>query len=402
MISLVYSQDTLTWYKKTPIPSAGVMSSGYFIIDSNYYVVGGSGSNNPGNEVWKYNIIQDNWQRLRDLPYGGITELTAFTLNDKGYVCTGIDSISGYNCDTLMWEYDPASDHWSSKKAFPGVYREKANSFVYNNKAYAGLGYACGTTVTDLWEYDPITDNWSMKDSLPAIGKYGSAMATMDNNFFLIGGSDNNDSLYNDLWSYNAVSNLWDQLASIPGEARAYAVAFSFDSFFLAGYGKIIDGTYLHDLYKYDIIHNEWDTLVSLNLSGGIIENSYFTYNKQAYFFGGIINDSTFSRDMWTADASSLFHESKDTTGIATVKQDTYRFSLYPTVVSSSQRLHIQSSERGDISFYDELGQLVYTSHLDAGTTTINYDDIHRSSGILLYHATLRNGKTENGKVILY
>jgi hypothetical protein len=177
-------------------------------------------------------------------------------------------------------------------------------------------------------------------------------------------------------------------MANLPDQSRLYLLTISANNFFLAGYGETDSGGCPHDFYRYNVNNNKWDTVINLNFIDSFsVGGSGFVFGKQVYFFGGLKNSTDPYRDMWTADASSLFPHS-DTTGIATV-QDQYR-------------LNIQSSERGDISFYDELGQLAYTSHLDAGTTTINYDDIHRSSGILLYHATLRNGKTENGKVILY
>jgi N-acetylneuraminic acid mutarotase len=401
MCNLCNGQDTLMWYKKTSKPSTGIISSGYFLIDSNYYVIGGLDSfYDYYKEVWKYNIAQDNWQKLNDFPFTPIAELTAFAINGKGYICTGLDSISSYGCDTLMWEYDPHIDSWLSRASFPGSKREKASSFTYNNKAYVGLGYACGGPVTDLWEYDPITNKWSMLDSFPSTPRYGSALTILDSILYVIGGIDINDSLYSETWSYNIVNNQWRQLANLPGGGRRYPLAFSFNNFFLAGYGDLGIYDFANDLYRYNINHDSWDTIVSLNLLNVIAGNSYFVYGKSPYFFAGLNDDTIFSHDMWTADASSLFAH-RDTTGIATV-QDQCRFRLYPTVVSSSQRLNIQSSERGDISFYDELGQLVYISHLDTGTTTINYDDIHRSSGMLLYHAILYNGKTESGKVILY
>jgi hypothetical protein len=399
--NIINAQNALAWIKKTPIPSTAIISSGYFKIDSTYYIIGGDDSlYNDCKGVWGYNILSDTWQNLRDFSFGTTTELTAFAINGKGYICTGLDSIAGYGCDTLMWQYDPTSDSWSSRASFPGSKREKASSFTYKNKAYVGLGYACGGPVTDLWEYDPLADSWSMRDSLPTVGRYGSALAIIDSIAYLIGGIDNNAIVYSEMWSYNIISDQWRQLANIPGGARRYPVVFSFDTFFLAGYGDLDSGVlhYAHDLYKYDIANDKWDTLVSLNLLNGVVGNSSFVYGQNAYFFAGVINDTIFSRDMWTADASSLFHESKDTTGIAAVNQDP-SFSVYPNPVSRDKGFSISTSESGEVIFTDELGRTLDDRKLNRGINSIK---LATDDEVVFYHSTLRDGTIKNGKVILY
>jgi N-acetylneuraminic acid mutarotase len=388
------------WHNKAPIPGIGILNFGNFVIDSDYYVVGGNDSIQDFlNGVWKYNIPTDTWRQLGNLPFGQITCLTAFTLNGKGYVCTGIDSLGSYICDTLMWEYDPATDTWTRRASFPGSGRELALSVTYHNKAYVGLGYACGAPVTDFWEYDPITDHWTQRDSLPSEGRVESGIAIVDSIIYTMAGTDIQNSDHVDMWGYNIVTNRWLRLADLPGPPRRAPVTFSFDSFFLAGYGNMYTNFGPHDLYKYDIAHNKWDTVICLNfIDSSSIGGGSFVLGKQAYFFSGLFNDTTIYHDMWTADASSLFHETKDTTGIATVKQDEL-FSVYPNPVSREKKFSISTSEIGEVVFTDELGRTLDDRKLNRGVNSIK---LATDDEVVFYRAVLYDGTIKNGKVILY
>jgi hypothetical protein len=103
--------DTITWtpLSSLPDPTQRVIS-GYFLIDSDFFVAGGqAGGSGTLNTVWKYHIPTDSWIQMQNLPFGASASGGSFVLNGMGYFLTARDSISNFNCDTLFWMYDPSS-----------------------------------------------------------------------------------------------------------------------------------------------------------------------------------------------------------------------------------------------------------------------------------------------------
>jgi hypothetical protein len=55
------------------LPSTPRIDYASFVIDSNYYIVGGIDANvNAFSEVWKYNIPNGNWQQMRNFSGGPV------------------------------------------------------------------------------------------------------------------------------------------------------------------------------------------------------------------------------------------------------------------------------------------------------------------------------------------
>lgn len=154
---IAMAQLNVTWQKISTFPSTARVDFGYFVIDSNFYIVGGVDANlKEYNEVWKYNIPTNQWQQMDAFLGGIISASCGFSINGKGYISTGLinDSSQNFSCSKYFWEYAPDSDRWTRKANFPGQAREGQVSFTYKGQAYLGLGYNCFNELNDLWVYD--------------------------------------------------------------------------------------------------------------------------------------------------------------------------------------------------------------------------------------------------------
>jgi hypothetical protein len=58
------------------------------------------------NDFYAYNADSNTWRSVAVYPGGRMTNAVAFSINGKGYVCCGKDSISPKN---KLWEYSPDS-----------------------------------------------------------------------------------------------------------------------------------------------------------------------------------------------------------------------------------------------------------------------------------------------------
>jgi hypothetical protein len=116
-------------------------------------------------------------------------------INNKVYVGTGDDG--AFKAD--MFEYDPATNAWTPKAAFPGTPRYGTVSFTLFNKGYIGLGYDNTLQNTDdIYEYNPATNSWVFKDNFPGSKRSNATAVSMPNNKCYIGLGY--DSLLRDDW----------------------------------------------------------------------------------------------------------------------------------------------------------------------------------------------------------
>jgi len=397
-----YTQvDTIVWQQLSPLPSStGLDDPGYFLIDSDFYVIGGSDvGNDQISRVWKYHIPTDTWIQLGNLPFGGACAGASFVLNGKGYFLVGTDSLNNSNCDTILWEYDPSADSWARRAGLPDTPRYNSTWFNYGDKGYVGFTYGCGTFDNHFWQYDPVINEWIQMATLPGAIAIGRGIATSsDGMAYFVGGQGYNDILIGDVWKYNSANNIWDSIGQMPGPPRAGAVIWSFDSTFICGGGVDSNNILLNDFYLYNVSRNIWTQLVfqnSFDSAGGTF--GAFIFNKKGYCFGGLSSQSafTFNNNMWSFDASRFF-PTDTTTGIAAIK-NTVTFSLYPNPVSHEQGFSVSTSESGSISFYDALGRTLDERKLVRGINQIKFPS---DDEVVFYHATLSSGATENGKVV--
>ena len=157
-------QDTLHWHKLSPCPGDGRADFASFLIDSDFYMIGGFDSlGHFRRDVWCYHLGTDRWEQKGNLPGGAVSASVGFALKNHGYLLTGLDSLANYHCDSAFWKYDPNNDIWTRQPDFPGLRRYIASTFQYNNKGYVFGGLSSGSfsQYKEMWRYDPDSTNWN-------------------------------------------------------------------------------------------------------------------------------------------------------------------------------------------------------------------------------------------------
>ena len=397
-----YSQDSvLIFHKKTSLPAIPRVDCNYFVIDSNFYLVGGADSNNAFlRDVWCYNLSSDTWHQKSNFPGGVFFGGNSFVINGVGYLCGGRDSLSNYHYNSQFWEYHPATDTWIRKGDFPGIIGGAGANFVYANKGYIGLDN--GDSGTKLWQYDPLTDHWTAMDSLPADGRYGSAVTVIDSFAYIVGGYYASiGGCTAEMWKYHIQGNHWEQLSDIPGSERGFSPIWGFKNALIFAYGTLNNSNafkLLDDKYYYNLQDNNWQSIVFQGFVDSTADGISFMVGNTGYYFGGTKTVNpwfSYYNDLWSFDATPLLM-----TGVEDIKTDD-KLSVHPNPVSAHGMLTISSIESGEVSFYNTIGQLLYTSLLDAGSNHISCESLHSGAGVVCYHATLRDGRTESGRVVI-
>ena len=148
----------------------------------------------------------NSWVQKSDLPGISRTAAVSFTILEKAYIGTGLDSNGILLND--FWQYDPATDSWMQLADFAGTARTGAIGFGIDSAGYVGLGYD-GLLKKDLWKYDPITNAWSAEQDL---GQYRTAsgnarrdasVAVSEGKAYIICGYDGSTSAVKQCWQFN-------------------------------------------------------------------------------------------------------------------------------------------------------------------------------------------------------
>jgi N-acetylneuraminic acid mutarotase len=404
--------DTLRWQRLSPLPSFPRASFQSFLIDSDFYVVGGIDTNILFvREVWRYHVPSDDWTRMHDFPFGYPAQGQGFSLYGKGYICGGYvtDSLihmpSGNNG---LWKYEPDSDRWQIQTSKPGVKVYYQSAIADKEYAYVTVGISFNDPPPhEFWRYDPVSNNWTALDTFPGTGRFSAGMSMVKSSIYLMCGDTGNTTV-KDVWTYDTITKNWNYLCDIPGNSRRFPLTYSLDSFFLTGYGI----SFLHpqnesDFYRYYPDRNIWDTVINLNFvdSNKVLDRTpepagSFIIGRQAYSMGVIGLGKTFYNNAYTTDLTGLYRSLY--TGIdEPAGAASYHFTLYPNPIGAEGTFRLESSEDGEISFYTVLGQLLYTAKIKAGVTVFNCYDLHCETNLVTYRATLRSSKTENGKIVI-
>ena len=257
------------WIKRSGFEAEPRAYASSFTIGEKGYLCGGfRGANKEYmNDLWVYDMNNNNWEQLASMPTAGRKYATAFALNGRGYVTTGSvknGSLSDYVADT--WEYNPDTDVWTQKDDFKGGARDGALAFVVGGYAYVGTGNNDDTqgTYKDFYRFDPNAAAGSQWSKDPGNGggpekrAYGTAFVIGDV-AYVCGGKDNSTNV-TDFWKFDG--STWTQLRDIADTNDDedydddYAIArYSTVSFVIDGYAYLPTGNrsgVTSDYWKYD------------------------------------------------------------------------------------------------------------------------------------------------------
>ena len=246
---------------------------------------------------------QNIWDSIADFGGGQRQRAVSFSLNNKGYVGTGLDTADIVHND--LWEYDPKLDSWSQVADLPGVGRRNAASFTIGNRAYVGTGVdnvvaPNGTILKDFYEYNADLNEWLQIEDYPGSGSgvYFASGFNAGGKGYICGGKLGSDNYTSKLFEYKPSTNTWSERSSFPGGVRYQMVGFSIDGFAYLGLGADED-IYRKDWYKYNPGSNQWTKLEDF-YGGERASSVTFILNGNGYIAMG--TDGGYEDDIWEYD----------------------------------------------------------------------------------------------------
>ena len=404
LLSVSFVDAQIVWQKVSTLPDKPRVGFAGFLIDDKYYMVGGVDTNGLVlSDNWEYNIVSNQWAKKGVAPFRRLADCTGSS-SIYGYVMDGIDS--NINLNPTSWKYNPQNDVWLSIRNAP-VPKNGACSFFYGTSVYTCFGAdSTANPSRSIWRYDTLFNTWQEKTSLSGLGRYIATSIVVDSFAYIVGGRDSNYKCINEIWRYDILHDKWDSLPKIPADSgREFASIFGFKNFLLVCFGIYQNATAnvvfvpQTTIYKFDFASGQWS---QINYSGTVSPSGgggYFQYGGKCYMYGG--QESAFGaslyNDLWMFDPAPLHPVYDD---IEEIRPTTY-LKIYPNPVGQNQSFTIETDQAANVTYYNLLGQALYSSTLDIGYNTFNFSQIGCASDILIYKVVLHDGKSINGKISL-
>ncbi len=189
----VYDPDADAWTSAAEL-STPRESLYAFAIDGKLYVLGGSPDGYP---VWlqsmeTYDPETDTWAPRAAYPTAIPAEAAVAVWGGEAYVAGGRIFAGRGTTPVSNWQvcvYDPHQDAWSMSAAFPQAEADPGSGFGYASAMYGGEIYVLasvhrppGNPMTRLFTYDPARDVWQRRHWLPlgvGPGTLGSHLAAV-------------------------------------------------------------------------------------------------------------------------------------------------------------------------------------------------------------------------------
>jgi N-acetylneuraminic acid mutarotase len=250
----VYSPLTDRWDRIADFPGNGRIAAVGFAINGKGYVGTGYDGDNKLKDFWEYDPVANTWTQKDDFLGGARYKAVGFSLKNYGYIGTGYGDDSVDKID--FYRFDPTAasgSQWVKVQSIGGSKRRGATAFTYNDKAYVCTGINNGVSLTDMWEYDPTADTWTKKTDLDddddwTIIRQNASSFVLDGKAYVCLGE--NSSSLSDVWQYDFSKDTWVEMSAFEGSARTSSVAFTVGGKAVVATGQT-GSYYLDDVWEF-------------------------------------------------------------------------------------------------------------------------------------------------------
>lgn len=319
-----------------------------FVIDDMIYV-------GHGNELRMYDPVAAMWSERADFPGVGESRNGAcsFVVNNKAYVGMGFAN-GAFHTD--LWQYDPAANAWTAETAFPGPARGGAGTFVLGGKGYICGGTSTGPQFSDVYSYEPLSNVWTLETSLPT-GNRGFTTAWAFGDYgYVFGGYTGFGNETDQVHRYDPATNTWAAMADFPGGGRQSAVVFVLLGHVVVGMGHAGFQTGFDDFYVYYTGPNVWVQQQDLSSwSGGSrISPVAAAVGTTAYMgSGSTLSTFTPNGDWWSNSIA---------VGLDELASEETRLLVHPVPSGDQVTISWGTNGIGEIALFNTTGTLVFSA----------------------------------------
>lgn len=411
-IRLTRSVTSSKWERVADFGGQARVGSSAFSVDDKAFVVSGMVDDPPYVlDVWQYDAATDLWAKKHDFSGPSRIDGVGFCIGPKGYVGFGIGA-SGLLRD--LHEYDPQADSWTQKANFPGRARYLPTVFVIGQKAYLIGGSSSVGQEKDVWEYDLQANTWTRKTDFPGLARNSAVGFSLGNKGYLgtgvLGG--NPVALSRDFWEYDPTTDQWTKKADFPGVARGYAQGFCLGGKITLGMGasslsSIDPPTLVKDCWEFDPRGGTWSRVVDFSGAGRAMAVSFVIGSFGYVGLGGVENGGNL-RDFWRFSQESTTAGIHEEGVLLPATMTLHQNFPNPFNPSTTIRFEVLKSSYVALGVYDLLGRRIKTlveAEKGPGSHKIEWDGadgmgIKMPSGVYFYRMT-SSGQSQTRRLVL-
>lgn len=158
--------DENDWVQKTSLPSNSARIS-TLEVNNRVFAYGGNTDDDNAPNFFEYKPHSNSWHPSAHLSAPVISRTITFSIDNDGYMGTGIDYLSGALINTI-YRYNLLNDSWTEVSDFP-ISIADGIGFSINGIGYAGLGRTGQNENKNIYAYDPNINQWQWVAEYPTI-----------------------------------------------------------------------------------------------------------------------------------------------------------------------------------------------------------------------------------------
>jgi len=227
--------EPIAWRELSPGEAPAPRSDHTWTVDgdgASAWLFGGTGADGPLDDLWRYDLVTDAWQRVEPMGDGPSARFghVAVWLVGVGLVIWSGQAGSDFFND--LWALDPVSETWTRLPdggAVPAARYGSCGAIGPDDRLWISHGFAHSGRFDDTRAYDFGAGQWT--DIVPTGERpikrcLHDCLWTPDGRFLLYAGQTDAEPALGDLWSLDPVSATWTRQPQPEPEARQlYAVA---------------------------------------------------------------------------------------------------------------------------------------------------------------------------------
>lgn len=184
----VFDPDSMTWNQLASCPCAPRLHPTFVANNGKIFV--GLGNNNEGNQNdwWEYDMASDTWSQKPDYPGLRRHHPYQFAMGDYVYTAFG----HGNGIFRELYRYDPVLEEWERMADIPGEGRVAGTQFSYDGKGYVLSGDGedhLSMDTGEMWSYDPELDVWESLPPHPGKSRWAPSSFVIDGVVYLFNGT---------------------------------------------------------------------------------------------------------------------------------------------------------------------------------------------------------------------
>jgi N-acetylneuraminic acid mutarotase len=317
-------------------------------VNGKIYVVSGNVQSSSA-PTWEYDPASNTWTSKMPIPQGCYWA-TAVGYDGKIYVMGGGTPYPG---KTYNFIYDPLTDSWDTG-AYLLTNRMYHSAAVADGKIYLiGGQNGDGTSEWYFDEYNPVSDSWTRRSQLLNNSAWYCGAVGIGKKFYRIAGGGANPTLTKDFFEvYNTENDTWEELSNFRIKLHAPAAINYQDHIILLG--GISSGMNIDSIYVYDTVTTNWKVLV-LKLPQPRVYHKAAVIDNCIYVYGGDTDPLK----------GTLIRNCDPLTSIKSEKiLNKLVMNIFPNPSSGNINLRFNEIEptKIRISFINSLGQEIFTT----------------------------------------